>query len=90
MNDAVFRALKPGGAFVVIDHSARGGAGSTEAKRLHRVEESVVRDEIVSAGFRLASVSDFLRNPSDTRDWNVFDESRRGTTDRFALRFVRP
>lgn len=24
------------------------------------------------------------------RDWNVFDKARRGTSDRFALRFVKP
>jgi predicted methyltransferase len=33
-----------------------------------------------------------LRNPEDTRDWNIFDDNaaRRDKTDRFVLRFVKP
>ena len=36
---------------------------------------------------------DFLRNPADTRDWNDSPREageRRGTSDRFVLRFVKP
>jgi predicted methyltransferase len=90
MNEAVFKALRPGGVYVVIDHSAKDGAGSTMSKELHRVEEQLVRSEIEFAGFRLQESSDFLRNPQDTRDWQVFAKDRRGTTDRFALKFVKP
>jgi predicted methyltransferase len=90
MNAAILAALRPGGVFVVIDHSAKPGAGSTVVSSLHRVDEKLVRDEITAAGFALGSESSFLRNPSDTRDWIVFDEKRRGTTDRFALKFVQP
>jgi predicted methyltransferase len=93
MNEAVFRALKPGGRYVVIDHSARGGAGYDDVRTLHRIEESAVRREIEAAGFRLAETSDFLRNPADPRDWNDAPSAageRRGTSDRFALSFVRP
>jgi predicted methyltransferase len=60
---------------------------------LHRVEESVVTQEIVAAGFVLATSADFLRNPDDTRDWNANPGAageRRGTSDRFVLRFVKP
>src|SRR6185369_2920556 len=46
MNDAVFRALKPGGLYVVIDHSARAGAGLGDVRSLHRIEESALRREI--------------------------------------------
>ena len=42
MNAAVFAALKSGGIYGVIDHSARPGAGTSETKTLHRIEESVV------------------------------------------------
>lgn len=90
MNQAIYRVLKPGGAFVVIDHSAKPGAGADVAKTLHRIDEALVRTEILAAGFVLESASEFLRNPADARDWNVFDKGRRGATDRFALRFVKP
>lgn len=93
MNAAIFRALKPGGSYVIVDHSGRAGTGSTEVMTLHRVEEKVVRDEILAAGFELAAEGDFLRNASDARDWNASPmkaAEKRGTSDRFVLRFVKP
>ncbi len=92
-NRAVYEALRPGGAFVVIDSSARPGSGAADAKSLHRIDEALVKQEVEAAGFRLAAESDFLRNPADTRDWNASPGAagaRRGTSDRFALRFVKP
>lgn len=93
MNQAIFRALKPGGVYAVVDHSGRPGTGSTEVKTLHRIEEKLVREEIRKAGFKLVSEAGFLRNPADTRDWNASPggpAERRGTTDRFVLKFVKP
>jgi predicted methyltransferase len=93
MNHAVFQALKPGGIFGVIDHSAKPGAGLTEVQTLHRIEEAALRQEIEAAGFHLSASSDALRNRSDTRDWNdspLAAGERRGTSDRFMLAFVKP
>lgn len=93
MNAAIFKALKPGGVYAVIDHSGRAGTGTTEAQTLHRIEEKVVRDEITAAGFRLAGEAAFLKNPADTRDWSASPSAageRRGTSDRFVLKFVKP
>ncbi|HZR83005.1 MAG TPA: SAM-dependent methyltransferase [Candidatus Binatia bacterium] len=93
MNRAIFRALRPGGVYLVVDHSAAAGSGARDVKTLHRVEESLVRSEIESAGFRLDGEADFLRNPEDARDWNDSPSAagdRRGTSDRFVLRFVKP
>jgi predicted methyltransferase len=93
MNRAIFTALKPGGVFAVIDHSGRAGTGATETKTLHRIEEKTVREEIERAGFRLAAEASYLRNPADTRDWNdspMAAAERRGQSDRFVFKFVKP
>lgn len=93
MNRAVFDALRPGGAYVVVDHSGAPGTGTTQTQTLHRIEESAVQREIEAAGFRLQEEADFLRNPSDPRDWNAAPRvagERRGTSDRFVLRFIKP
>jgi predicted methyltransferase len=93
MNRAAFDALKSGGRYAVIDHSARGGSGISDVERLHRIDEAVVRAEVSRAGFRLETADSFLRNPSDTRDWNASPRAaggRRGTSDRFALMFTKP
>jgi predicted methyltransferase len=92
LNRAVFAALKPGGAYIVIDNSAKAGSGKADCERLHRIDEQVVRDEVQGAGFKLAGEADFLRNPADTRDWNADPGSdpRTHTQDLFALKFVKP
>jgi predicted methyltransferase len=88
MNRAVFDALKPGGIYIVADHSAKPGAGVSVSKSLHRIEERVVREEVQAAGFRLAGTGDFLRNPDDPREVSVFKNSVRN--DEFVLKFVKP
>ena len=88
MNRAVFTALKPGGVYIVADHSARPGAGTSVAKTLHRIEESVVRREVEAAGFRPVAEADFLRNPEDPRDAPVFKP--KVPNDEFVLKFEKP
>jgi predicted methyltransferase len=93
MNGTVFKGLKPGGVYLIYDHSAREGAGTNDAKTLHRIEEKVLRNEVESAGFKLAATASFLRHPDDKRDWDASDEAPpelRGTSDRFVLKFVKP
>lgn len=88
MNRAVFAALKPGGHYIIADHSGRPGTGISESKTLHRIEEAFLRKEIEAAGFRLAEEGQFLRNPKDSRENSVFKNDQ--TNDEFVLKFVRP
>jgi predicted methyltransferase len=93
MNHAIFAALKKGGEYVIVDHSANVGSGVTFTQKLHRIEESVVRQEIEAAGFTLAGTAEFLKNPEDKRDWNSSDDApkeKRGTSDRFVLKYIKP
>jgi predicted methyltransferase len=92
MNRAVYDALRPGGVYGIVDHSGATGHGVEDVKTLHRIEESVVVAEIERAGFRLDAATNILRNSHDKRDWNAAPGAaaeRRGTSDRFVLRFVR-
>jgi len=88
MNRAVFNALKRGGMYIVADHSARAGTGVKDAKSLHRIDEDVVRSEVMAAGFRLAGEGGFLRNAEDGRETSVFKSAV--PTDRFVLKFIKP
>lgn len=93
MNRAVFAALKLGGVFLIVDHSARMGDGTTVTDTFHRIEEGVVIAEVEAAGFVLDGTPGFLHNPDDMRDWNDSPRTagdRRGTSDRFVLRFRKP
>jgi predicted methyltransferase len=88
MNARLYTALKPGGSLVVVDHAARNGTGVADAKTLHRVDEGVVRAELLQAGFRLEAEGNYLRNPADPRDGVSYGSKI--PTDKFALRFVKP
>jgi len=88
MDRALFDALGPDGVLVVIDHSAKPGTGASDGKTLHRVDEALVKKELIDVGFLLDKESTFLRNADDPREQPFFKMSM--PTDRFALRFKKP
>jgi predicted methyltransferase len=92
MNRTAFAALKPGGLYVVIDHSAVDGAPleTAEGTALHRIDQAIVRQEVEAAGFVFDGEIDVLRNPDDARAISVFDPAIRGHTDQFVMRFRKP
>jgi len=90
INKAIFKALKPGGVYLVADHAAAAGAPITVADTLHRIDPAIVRKEVEAAGFKLAAEDDkLLGNPDDPHTENVF-RGIRGHTDQFAMKFVKP
>jgi len=90
MNAAVFRALKPGGLYVVLDHEAAPGAGTDVVGTLHRIEGSALRAQVEAAGFVFDGETDVVRNPQDDRSLSVFDAAIRGRSDQFVYRFRKP
>lgn len=88
MNKKMLAALKPGGLLIIADHSAKPGDGISVAKTLHRVEESIVRQEIEAAGFKLVEEGNFLRHPEDPREAAVFRPQV--PTDEFVLKYQKP
>ncbi len=90
VNKAAFAALKPGGYYVVLDHSAAPGSGTRDVDTLHRIDAETVKAEVIAAGFVLDDESPLLANPDDARTAAVFDPSIKGRTDQFILRFKKP
>jgi predicted methyltransferase len=88
MNRKIFAALKPGGRYVVVDHSAQPGTGVSAAKTLHRIDEAFVVTEVKRAGFVLDREAAFMRNPADRRDEH--SGRMKEPSDKFVLRFVKP
>ncbi|WP_338421703.1 class I SAM-dependent methyltransferase [Acetobacter fallax] len=87
---AVFRILRPGGVYIVIDHVATAGSGSEAPKTLHRIDPALIRDQVTKAGFVFESESAALKNPSDPHTATVFDPSVRGRTDQVVFKFRKP
>lgn len=90
MNRRVYAALRPGGTYVILDHSGRPGTGHSEVQTLHRIEGAALRREVEAAGFIFDGETRVLANPADPLDISVFDESIRGRTDQFVYRFRKP
>jgi len=88
-NRAVYKRLKPGGYYLIVDHAAAAGAGTGDAQSLHRIDPASVREEVMAAGFVLDAESTILANKDDQHSIKVFDPSIKGETDRFAYRFVK-
>jgi predicted methyltransferase len=86
MNRAIFNALKPGGLYVIADHSGRPGTGMSEYNTLHRIEESFLRKEVESMGFQLVAEGTFLKHPNDPRD----QEDPPFPKDEFVLKYRKP
>jgi predicted methyltransferase len=88
VNQVIWKALKPGGVYLIVDHAAVAGSGYSSLP-LHRIDEALVRREVEAAGFVLAGESQALRNPADDRKLNAFNPAIRGRTDQFILKFVK-
>jgi predicted methyltransferase len=89
-NKAVYAALKPGGVYVILDHSAVAGAPMTVTETLHRIDKARVIADVQKAGFKLAGESNILANPEDDHTKMVFNPAIRGKTDQFLLKFRKP
>ncbi len=89
-NRAVYARLKPGGRYVIVDHAAAAGSGTSDTRSLHRIDPASVRKEVEAADFVLDGESSILANTDDPHAAKAFDPTIKGKTDRFAYRFVKP
>ena len=89
MNQAVFDALKPGGIYGVVDHTARHNEPMADHSR-RRLDPVVVIDEMLALGFEYGGSTDLHYRSQDDLTKEVGDASVSGQTDRFTLKFRKP
>jgi predicted methyltransferase len=90
LNAKIFKALKPGGIYFIVDHNAAPGASLADAQKIHRIDPAIIRKEVTAAGFELVTDSKLLANPGDDHSWQPFTAGKRGTTDQSVLKFRKP
>ena len=90
MNKAIYKSLKPGGYYVIIDHKAAESAGDDATQTLHRIKESTTKNEVEAAGFKLVAEGNALDNPADDGTKRVQEADIRGRTNQFMLKFQKP
>jgi predicted methyltransferase len=90
LNARIFRALKPGGIYLIVDHNAEPGSGMRDTHKLHRIDPAVIRQEVLAAGFELVEESHLLASAQDDHTKLVFTPGLRGHTDQSVFKFRRP
>ena len=87
---SLYKALKPGGVLVVVDHVAQRGSELRDTESLHRIDPEAIIRAVTAAGFVLETESYALRNAADNHELAVFDPAIRGRTDQVVLKFRKP
>lgn len=90
LNARIFKALKPGGIFFVVDHNAAPGSGRRDTNKLHRIDPELIKQEVTAAGFELVEESHLLAHPEDDHTKMVFSPGLRGLTDQTVFKFRKP
>jgi predicted methyltransferase len=88
--DQIVKALKSGGKFLIVDHSAKADSGIADTKTLHRIDEQFTIAELKSHGLQWVGSIDVLRNAEDDHSKAVFDPAIKGRTDRFVHIYQKP
>lgn len=88
LNAEIFKALKPGGVYIVVDHRAKPGTYTADVDRLHRIDQASVIMEVQKAGFVLEDESMALRRTDD--DYTKRPGEIHDMSDQFVLKFRKP
>lgn len=90
IHTTIFKALKPGGIYLVIEPAAVHGVGTDEIGRLRRIDPGVIRPYVTGQGFALDEDSRMLENPQDDHKTEVFTDDQADVSDRIVYKFKKP
>ena len=89
MNRQVFAALKSGGLYGVVDHTARHMEPANHENR-RRIDPVTIIKELRDLGFEFEGYTDLHYRADDELMYEVGRRSVTGNTDRFTLLFRKP
>lgn len=89
INTQVYKALKSGGLYGVVDHTKRH-MEPENAENRRRIDPVVVIKELQDLGFELVDFSDLHYRADDELVYEVGRRTVTGNTDRFTLLFRKP
>ena len=89
MNSQVFKALKSGGYYGVVDHTMRHMEPENYENR-RRIDPVLVIRELTDQGFEFVGYSDLHYRADDQLEYEVGRRSVSGNTDRFTFLFRKP
>lgn len=89
INKQVFRALKSGGLYGVVDHTMRHMEPQNHENR-RRIDPVLVIKELLDEGFEFVDYTDLHFRADDELEYEVGRRSVSGNTDRFTMLFRKP
>ena len=89
LNKSVFKALKAGGIYALVDHTRRHMQEDNFENR-RRLDPVLAIKEILAAGFEFVDFSDLHYRPDDELRYEVGRKTVTGNTDRWTLMFRKP
>lgn len=89
INSAVFKSLKHGGLYGVVDHTRRHMEMPDDENR-RRIDPVLVIREMLAHGYEFVDYSDLHFRADDELEYEVGRRSVSGNTDRFTLLFRKP
>jgi predicted methyltransferase len=89
VNAQVFKALKSGGYYGVVDHTRRH-MEPLDNENVRRIDPVLVIKELLDIGFEFVDYSDLHYRADDELEYEVGRHTVTGNTDRFTLLFRKP
>jgi predicted methyltransferase len=89
-HDKLFKALRPGGYYLVVDHAGAIGEDIKKTIPLHRLDPSYIRQGVTAAGFEQPIESRLLERTDDDHKWPVFTDGKADQTDQTIYLFRKP
>lgn len=89
INRNVFKSLKRGGVYGVVDHTRRHMEANNGENR-RRIDPVLVIKELLDLGFEFVAHSDLHYRADDELEYEVGRRSVSGNTDRFTFLFKKP
>lgn len=89
VNRQVFKALKRGGLYGVVDHTMRH-MEPPDGENRRRIDPVLVIKEMLDMGFEFVDYSDLHFRADDELEYEVGRRSVSGNTDRFTMLFRKP
>lgn len=89
VNEQVYKALRNGGLYGVVDHTRRH-MEAPDGENRRRIDPVQVIKEMLDVGFEFVGYSDLHFRADDELEYEVGRRSVRGNTDRFTFLFRKP
>jgi predicted methyltransferase len=89
-HDKLFKAMRPGAIYLIVDHAGVIGADMKVTLPMHRLDPSIIRSGVGAAGFEMVLESRLLERTDDDHKWNIYTEGKADQSDLTVYMYRKP